>query len=82
MSVTVTISSYAKLNQVKELLGAKDENETIEFALERIIKEFDRTQSVNELPQNFFEDLYGEDTNLLVGESIKAILKEREESDF
>ena len=82
MSVVVTISSRTKLNKVKSLLGAKSESETVELALEKVIEEFEAKQPINDLPDNFFEELFAEKTNLSDGESIQAVIKEREESKF
>jgi hypothetical protein len=80
MSIVVTISNEAKFNKVRNLLGAKTESETVELALERVIEEFEQKQPVEDLPEDFFEDLFAEETNLSDGESIQAIIKEREES--
>ncbi len=82
MSVTVTISNYERLQKVKDLLGAKDENETVEFALERIVEEFEQRTKNNDLPSDFFEDLYNEESAMRSGASIQAVLQEREESNF
>lgn len=41
MSVIVEITNQSKLEKAKNLLGAKTESETIEIALEKIIKEFE-----------------------------------------
>ena len=76
MSVVVTVSSKTKLNKVKQLLGTKTESETIELALERIINEFEAKQ--NDLPDNFFEELFAEETNLADGESIQAVINQRQ----
>jgi hypothetical protein len=85
MSVVVEISNPAKLKKAKDLLGAKSDSETLELALEKVIEEFEPKQSPapeKKLPDDFFEDLFAEETNLADGESIRAILKEREESNF
>lgn len=82
MSVVVTISSKTKLNKVKHLLGAKTESETVELALEKVIEEFEAKQLVNDLPDDFFEDLFAEKTLLSDGESIQAVIDERKESEF
>ncbi len=83
MSVVVEITNQSKLKKAKDLLGAKTESETIEIALELTIEKFSQKQkSVEDLPEGFFEDLFAEDTNLLDGESIQAVINEREESDF
>ena len=85
MSVVVEISNPAKLKKVKDLLGAKTDHETLELALERVIEEFESKQSASsekDLSDSFFEDLFADETTLSDGESIKAITKEREESNF
>lgn len=78
MSVVVTISSKSKLNKAKHLLGAKTESETVEMALEKVIEEYEAKQPINDLPDGFFEDLFAEKTNLSDGESIQAVIKERQ----
>jgi hypothetical protein len=80
MSVTVTISNEAKLNKVRNLLGAKTESETVELALERVIEEFEQSSPAADLPEGFFEELFAEETNLADGESIEAVINERKES--
>jgi hypothetical protein len=80
MSVVVTISNEAKLNKARNLLGAKTESETVELALERVIEELEQKQPVEGLPEAFFEELFGEETSLADGESVQAVIKEREES--
>ena len=83
MSIVVEITDQSKLKMAKDLLGAKTESETIEIALELTIEKFSQKQkSTEDLPEDFFEDLFAEDTNLLNGESIQAVINEREESDF
>lgn len=82
MSVVVEISNPAKLKKAKDLLGAKTDSETLELALEKVIEEFKIKQSTlpdKDLPDDFFEDLLAEETNLSDGESVWAIVKEREE---
>ncbi|MCY7377336.1 MAG: hypothetical protein LH472_15360 [Pyrinomonadaceae bacterium] len=79
MSVIVTISSKVKLNKAKHLLGTKTESETVERALEKVIEEFEKKPSVKDLPGDFFDNLFAENTNLADGESIEAVLKERQE---
>jgi len=67
------------------LLGAKTESETIDLALEKVIEEFETRQSDlpdKDLSDGFFEDLFAEKTNLSDGETIQAVIKEREESNF
>ena len=82
MSVSVTISNASKLNKAKSLLGTKTESETVELALEKVIEEFEEKQPIKELPDNFFENLFAEETNLTEGESVKAVVKERGEQEF
>ena len=81
MSVVVTISNEAKLNKARSLLGAKTESETVEIALERVIEEYESKQPVEDLPEDFFEELFAEETNLADGETVQAVIKEREESN-
>ena len=81
MSVVVTISNEAKLNKARNLLGTKTESETVELALERVIEEFEQKQPVENLPEDFFEDLFNEETSLTDGESVQAVINEREESN-
>jgi hypothetical protein len=81
MPVVVEISDNAKLRKAKELLGAKSESETIEIALDVTIAKFERKQSSEDLPETFFEDLYSENTDLSDGETLQAVINEREESD-
>jgi hypothetical protein len=78
MSIVVTISNEANLRKIKEFFGAKDENEAVEPVLEEVIGEFEANQLVNDLPNSFFEDLFAEKTNLSDGESIQAVIKERQ----
>jgi hypothetical protein len=82
MSTVVTISNEANLRKIKEFFGAKDESEAVELALEKVIEEFEVKQPVNDLPDGFFEDLFAEKTLLSDGESIQAVINEREESKF
>lgn len=82
MSIVIEITNKSKLEKAKDLLGAKTENETIEIALDITIEKFARKQkSNNDLPDDFFEDLFSEKTSLSDGESIQAVLDEREESE-
>lgn len=82
MSVVVEITNQSKLKKAKDLLGAKTENETIEIALDITIEKFaSRQKSNDDLPEDFFKDLFSEEINLSDGESIKAVLDEREESE-
>jgi hypothetical protein len=84
MSVVVEITNPAKLKKAKDLLGAKTDGETLDLALEIVIKELEHKvfSSDHELPEDFFTDLFAEETNLSDGESIQAVIKEREESNF
>jgi hypothetical protein len=81
MSMVITISNEVNLKKIKDFFGAKDESEAVEFALEKIVKEFE-AKTNSDLPDNFFENLFAEKTNLSDGESIQAIVKEREESKY
>ncbi len=82
MSVVVEISDSSKLKKAKDLLGAKSESETIEIALDIIIKEIEQNDTqTNDLPDGFFEDLFAEETNLSDGKSVQAVINERKESD-
>ena len=82
MSVGVIVSNEANLKKLTQFLGAKDENEAVEIVIERAVKEFEQNQSIKDLPEDFFDDLFAEKTSLSDGESIQAIIKEREESRF
>ena len=82
MSIVVTVSNEANLKKVKDFLGAKDENEAIDIVIDRIVREFEQKEEVEDLPEDFFEDLLAENNNLSDGESINAVIKEREESKF
>ena len=82
MSVVVEISDQSKLKKAKDLLGAETESETIEIALDVTIEKFEHKQkNSNDLPEDYFEDLFAEETDLSDGESVQAIINEREESD-
>lgn len=82
MSMVITVSNETNLRKIKQFLGAKNESEAVEIVIERAVKEFEQSQSVQDLPEDFFDDLFAEKTNLSDGESIQAIIKEREESNF
>ena len=82
MSMVITVSNETNLRKIKQFLGAKNESEAVEIVIERAVKEFEQSQSVKDLPEDFFDDLFAEKTNLSDGESIQAIIKEREESNF
>lgn len=77
----VTVSNESSLQKLKNFLGSKDESEAVEFAVEKVVKEFEQNQTVKDLPDDFFDDLFAEE-NLADGESIKAVIKEREETKF
>ena len=79
MSMVITISNEVNLKKIKDFFGAKDESEAVEFALEKIVKEFE-AKTNSDLPDDFFEDLFAEKTNLSDGESVQSVIKEREES--
>ena len=82
MSIVVEITNPANLNKAKDLLGAKNESETLELALEIVIRDFEQKQETTDLPDNYFEDLFNENTVLADCESIQAVLDERGESRF
>lgn len=42
MSMVVTVSNETNLRKIKQFLGAKDENEAVELALERVVNEFEQ----------------------------------------
>ena len=79
MSTIVTVSNEANLRKIKQFLGAKDENEAVEIVIERAVKEFEQKQPAKDLPEEFFDDLFTEETNLFDGESVQAVINEREE---
>jgi hypothetical protein len=81
MSMVVTISNEVNLKKIKDFFGAKDESEAVEFALEKVVRDFEAKRT-SDLPDNFFEELFAEKTTLTTGESIQAIIKERKESKF
>lgn len=78
MSMVITVSDEAKLRKAKDLLKAKSNDETIDLALKIVIREFGGKQINSDLPDDFFDDLFAEKTNLSDGESIQTILKERQ----
>jgi hypothetical protein len=85
MSVVVEITNPVNLAKAKDLLGAKSDSETLELALEIVIKDYESKESSaskDDLPDDFFEDLFAEKTNLHDGESVHAVVREREESNF
>ena len=82
MSVVIEVSDEAKLKKAKKLLGVHTESETIEIALDITIKKIEQSNLQSEdLPKDFFEDLFAEETILSDGESVQAVINEREESD-
>jgi hypothetical protein len=81
MSMVITISNEVNLKKIKDFFGAKDESEAVEFALEKIVKEFE-AKTNSDLPDDFFDDLFAEKNYLSDGESIQAVIKERKESKF
>lgn len=48
MSMVVTISNEANLRKIKQFLGARDENEAVELALEKIVGEFEQKEEIAE----------------------------------
>lgn len=82
MSVVVTVSNELNLRKLKTFLGAKDENEAVEIIIEKSVRDFEEQSKFSDLPDDFFEDLFAEETLLSDGESIQAVIKEREESKF
>jgi hypothetical protein len=78
----VTVANDAKLKKAKTLLNAKTESETVQLALEIVIREFENKHKSSDLPNDFFEDLFAEKTKLANGESIQAVMIEREETKF
>lgn len=82
MSVVVEISDKEKLQKAKDLLGANTESETIEIALDITINKIEKNKTHrNDLPEDFFEDLFSEETNLSDGETVQSVINEREESE-
>ena len=79
--MTVTVSNEINLKKAKDLLNAKTDSEAIELALEIVVREFEKKES-SDLPDSFFEELFAEKTELNDGESLRAIVREREESKF
>ena len=82
MSMTVTIANEGNLQKLKQFFGAKDENETVEIVIEKTLREIEKNQASDDLPDNFFDELFNEETTLSDSESIKKILEEREESRY
>ncbi len=82
MSVVVTVSNELDLMKLKNFLGAKDENEAVDIVIEKTVRDFEEQSKIADLPDDFFEDLFAEETLLSDSESIQAVIKEREESKF
>lgn len=80
MAAVVTISNELNLKKLKNFLGAKDENEAVEIIIEKSVRYFEEQSKSYDLPTDFFEDLFSEKTVLASGESIRAVIEEREES--
>lgn len=83
MSVIIEITNTQNLERAKKLLGTKTDGETLELALEKVIEEYEPKTSENEareLTDEFFEDLFAEESVLTDGETIRAVLADREES--
>lgn len=80
--MTVTIANEGNLQKLKQFFGAKDENETVEIVIEKTLREIEKNQASDDLPDNFFDELFNEETTLSDSESIKKILEEREESRY
>ena len=82
MPVIVEITNQSKLEKVKKLLGAETEKETVELALDLTIKNFEGKQnpSADDLSEDYFDDLFAEETNLSDDETVQAVINEREES--
>ena len=85
MSVVVEITNTGNLERAKKLLGTKTDGETLELALEKVIEEYDPPaagKEARELPDEFFKDLLAEESALEDGETIRAVLADREESHY
>jgi predicted nucleic acid-binding protein len=54
MPMTITVSNESSLQKLKNFLGSKDESEAVEFAVEKVVKEFEQNQSVKNLPDEFW----------------------------
>lgn len=81
MAMTITVSDENNLQKLKNLLGFKDESEAVEYAVEKVVKEFEQNSQMKNLSEEYFENLFSEEM-IADGESIKAVLNEREESEF
>ncbi len=49
MSVVVTVSNELNLRKLKNFLGAKDESEAIDIAIEKIVQDFESKMESEEL---------------------------------
>ena len=58
MSMIVTVTNEANLKKVKDFLGAKDENEAIDIAIERIVREFEQKEEVEDSPEDIDIDVH------------------------
>lgn len=85
MSVVVEITNTENLKRAKKLLGAKSDGETLEFALEKVI-EVCEPETLKppreELPEEYWEDLFSEESILEAGETGRAVVSDREESRY
>ena len=78
----VTVSNEANLKRAKDLLKAGTDSETVELALEIVLRDFEEGTKKDDLPDGFFEELFSEKTALSDRESIQTIVREREEAKF
>lgn len=59
MSVVVTVSNEADLKKIKDFFGAKDENEAIDLAIEKIVREFENgTEKTDKEEEDFDIDIH------------------------
>ena len=49
MSVVVTVSNELNLSKLKNFLGAKDENEAVDIAIEKIVQDFESESESEDL---------------------------------
>lgn len=70
------------MQKIKLFFGAKDDNEAVEIVIEKTVREIEQKQISNDLPESFFDELFAEEITLSDGNSIKAVLDEREETKF
>jgi len=85
MSIVVEIVNTTNLRRAKTLLGTKSDGETLELALERIIEQYEPISpniEREELSDEFFEDLFAEESILEAGETCQALVADREESRY